>query len=323
MSDLSYQNIAPLIASSSQAGRSMRFVFKCPATGQQVQASYMFQQDPGVSSKVAAAAKRSVWYEVRREVGYAIRSVFGYNIVGRMAADMATAAMTASQSGVSTAPKYSEQEQQVAAIEAFRTVANQFAWDGKNNRWISRRAMQDTMSPFERQVAEHPVEHPYDRDVLSRMLVEVTCADGQLSEAEDAFLMEFLEGSSVEELSQRPELTEAELGETSTGGMRETLLLIAAVAALSDEEYSKPEQARLDLFARGLGLVGPRRNEVLKKAQTFILDQAMEKMLAWGGHDANARNELMALADRIGMDRRAAAVAEAQFQKRRGSSATR
>ena len=46
-------------------------------------------------------------------------------------------------------------------------------------------------------------------------------------------------------------------------------------------------------------------------------------MWAWGGHDANARNELMALADRIGMDRRAAAVAEAQFQKRRGSSAAR
>jgi len=47
------------------------------------------------------------------------------------------------------------------------------------------------------------------------MLVEVTCADGQLSEAEDAFLMEFLEGSSVEEPSQRPELTEAELIELS------------------------------------------------------------------------------------------------------------
>lgn len=323
MSDLSYQNIAPLIASSSQAGRSMRFVFKCPVTGQQVQASYTFQQDPGVSSKVTAAAKRSMWYEVRREVGYAIRSVFGYNIVGRMAADMATAAMTASQSGVSTAPKYSEQEQQVAAVEAFRTVANQFAWDAKNGRWISRRALADTMSPFERQVAENPVDHPYDRDVLSRMLVEVTCADGRLSEEEDAFLMEFLEGNTVEELSQRPELTEAELGETSTGGVRETLLLIAAVAALSDEEFSKPEQEKLDLFARGLGLVGPRRNEVLKKAQTFILDQAMEKMWAWGGHDANARNELMALADRIGMDRRAAAVAEAQFQKRRGSSAAR
>ena len=32
--------------------------------------------------------------ELRREVGYAIRAVFGYNIVGRMASDLANSAMS-------------------------------------------------------------------------------------------------------------------------------------------------------------------------------------------------------------------------------------
>ncbi len=322
MSEISYATIQPLIADAKQAGRSMRFVFRCPVSGQNVQASYMFQQDPGMGAKVAAAAQRSVWYEVRRQVGYAIRAAFGYNMVGRMASDVANAAMTASQTGRSTAAQYSEEEKQIAAVEAFRSVASQFAWDSKNSRWVSRKVLQDTMSPFERQLAEHPVQHPYDRDILARMLVEVSCADGQIAEEEDAFLMEFLEGSSVEEMSSRPLLTEEELGETSAGPIRETLLLLATVTALSDEQFSKPEQEKLELFARGLGIVGPKRHDVLKKGQTFILDQAMERMFSWGGHDQNARAELQALADRIGMDRRAAAVAEAQFQKRQGANST-
>ncbi len=322
MSDINYATIAPLIADAKQAGRSMRFVFRCPASGQQVQASYMFQVDPGMGSKVAAAAQRSMWYEMRRQVGYAIRAAFGYNMVGRMASDMATAAMSASQSGKSTAAQYSEEEKQVAAVEAFRTVASQFAWDAKGGRWVSKRVLANMMSPFERQVAEHPVEHPYDRDVLARMLVEVSCSDGHLAEEEDAFLMEFLEGASVDEMARRPVLTEEELGETSTGPVRETLLLLATVTALSDEKLGDAEKAKLELFARGLGLAGPKRMDVTKKGQSFILDQALERMVSWGGHDESARNELLALADRIGMDRRSAAVVEAQFQKRQGANST-
>lgn len=323
MPDISYDTVAPLIADAKQAGRSMRFVFRCPATGQQVQASYQFPHDPGAASKVAAAAKRSVWYEVRREVGHAIRAAFGYNMFGRVASDMANAAMTASTSGRSTSAQYSEDEKKAAAVEAFRSVSTQFAWDSKNNRWISRRAMQDTLSPFERQVAEHPVSHPYDRAILARMLVEVSCSDGRVAEEEEAFLLEFLDSAEggIEELASRPVLTEAELGETSAGGVRESLLLLATVLALSDEQFSKPEQEKLDHFAAGLGLSPSKRAEVLKKGQGFILDQALEKMFSWGGHDETARAELLKLADRIGMDRRAAAVVEAQFQKRRGTTA--
>lgn len=321
MSDLSYGSIAPLIANQQQSGRSMRFVFRCPASNTSVNASYMFDHDPGVGSKVAAAAQRSIWYTVRREVGYAIRSAFGYNMFGRVASDMATAAMSASTSGRSTAAQYSDEEKQIAAVEAFRSVASQFAWDQKGGRWVSRKVLQTTMSPFERQIAEFPIEHPYDKHILSRMLVEAATADGRLGEEEESFLIEFLEDESVEQIAQRPTLTEAELGECSPGGVRETMLLLASVLALSDEQLEATEKQKLDHFATGLGITGPRRFDVAKKAQTFILDQAMEKMFEWGGHDETARAELLKLADRIGMDRRSAAVAEAQFQKRRGAAA--
>lgn len=320
MSDLSYETVAPLIAQQQQAGRNVRFVFRCPVSNTTVQASYSFQQDPGMGAKVSAAAQRSMWYEVRRQVGYAIRGALGYNMFGRMASDMANAAMTAGQSGRNMAAKYSDEELQIAAVEAFRSVAAQFAWDNKAGRWVSRKVLQTTMSPFERQVAEFPVEHPYDKHILGRMLVEAATADGHLGEEEESFLIEFLEDESVDQISQRPLLTEAELSECSTGGVRETMLLLASVLALSDEAMDAAEKQKLEHFAAGLGVTGPKRFDVMKKAQTFILDQAMEKMFEWGGHDETARQELLKLADRIGMDRRSAAVAEAQFQKRRGAA---
>lgn len=325
MSDLSYASIAPLIAQAQQGGRAMRFTFRCPVTGQTVQASYTFPNDPGVGSKVTAAAKRSLWYELRREIGYAIRAVFGYNIVGRLASDLANSAMSASRSGVSTAAQYSEEERQVAAVEAFRSVSSQFVWDAKNSRWVSRRAIQDTLSPFERQVTEAPIAQPYDRDILARMLVEVACADGTMAEEEESFLMEFLDSDagSVDDLARRPVLTEAELGETSAGPVRETMLMLAWVLAISDEEFADAEKKKLDAFSAGLGLPPMRKADVAKKAQGYLLDQALEKMFGFGGHDETARNELMKLADRIGMDRRAAAVVEAQFQKRRGKTTGR
>ena len=204
---------------------------------------------------------------------------------------MATAAMSASTTGRSTAAQYSDEEKQVAAVEAFRSVASQFAWDAKGSRWVSRKVLQTAMSPFERQVAEFPLEHPYDKHILGRMLVEAATADGKLGEEEESFLIEFLEDESVEQIAE----------------------------SLDVEDIA--EKQKLEHFATGLGITGPRRFDVAKKAQTFILDQAMEKMFEWGGHDETARAELLKLADRIGMDRRSAAVAEAQFQKRRGSAA--
>ena len=322
MPDPSYENVAPLLAGTQQSGRSARFVFKCPVTNATVQANYNFSQSPGTQSRVTAAAQRSFWYEVRREVGYAIRAAFGYNMLGRVAADMANAAMTAQQTGQSSAPRYTDEEMQVAAVEAFRGVQSQFAWDTKGNRWISKRALQDALSPFERQAAEFPVDNAYDRSILARMLVEVACADGSLHEAEESFLLEFMDQSegSVEELAQRPELTDAELGETSAGGVRETLFMLACALAFADEEFSEPEKKKLDEFANGLALPGAKKADVLKKAQGFLLDQALEKMFTYGGHDQMARDELLKLADRIGMDRRAATVVEAQFQKRRGAA---
>ena len=322
MPDITYENVHPLISDMKVAGRTARFVFRCPASGATVQAAHTIPQDTSASSQFASRATRSLGYEVKRNVSMMLRRAFGYGFAGRMAGDMASAVVNSAPVGSTGGPAaLNDKEQRAAAVEAFRSVSAQFMWDDKHARWISAHAAEELMSPFERQLAAAPVSNAYDRSIMARMLVEIAGADGHIAEEERGFLMEFLDSDlgDVESLSSRPQLTSAELDETSRGAPRDTMLMLAWVLAISDEDFDAAEQERLDQFADSLGVRGSRKNEVRKMAQGYILDQALDRIFSWGGHDEHGRKELMALADRIGMERRDAAGAEARFQTRRGA----
>lgn len=321
MSAITYQNVAPLIVEARPSGRSMRFTFQCPVSGTRVQASHTFQHAPTFGSQASAIAERAVMYEVRRGISNTLRSMFGYNVVGRVAGDIASSAMgqatQGSQMGQAT---YSEADKQAAAVAAFTQVQSQFVWDPKNGRWVSARHAMQSLSPFEQQIAQHPVREAYDRSILARMMVEITMADGTYAQEESDFLLEFLDPGlgTPQQLARRPALSEAELAEVTKGPVRESVLLLAWVLALTDEAFDAKEKAKIEHYARGLGVVGPRLLETGRKAQGFILDRAMDSMMSFAEHDEAMREQIMQLADRIGMDRRTAATVEAQFLRRRG-----
>ena len=50
-------------------------------------------------------------------------------------------------------------------------------------------AVAEFFSDFERQKQQHSVVHPYDMQVLSRMMVEISMADGHLIKSEREWLM--------------------------------------------------------------------------------------------------------------------------------------
>jgi len=239
---------------------------------------------------------------------------------GRLATQAAATAMRQATTTRAGPASLSQSEQNTAIVEAFRSVGSQFIWDANNSRWISARAARDLMSAFELQLADGPVEQPYDRQVLARMLVEIASADGTLVEAERAFMTEFLspDVGSLESLLERPPLTSAELGSTTRGPVRGTLVMLASILALSDEDFDPAESARLDAYAHGLSLAAPQAAAMREAAQGFLLDQALDRMFSWGGHDAHAREQLYTLADKLGLSRDKAEMAEARFQRRRG-----
>ncbi|MEL6347363.1 MAG: hypothetical protein AAFV53_29885 [Myxococcota bacterium] len=314
-----YENIAPLIADVQESGRSVRVSFRCPVSNKTVQSSFSMPRDNSTSSRMMDQAKRSMMYSLQSSVSQAIRSVFGYNMVGRVAGDVARQAMYSAASS-SNQNTLSRSETQQAILEAFKRVSNQFIWDNSRGHWVSASAAKDLMSPFERQLAEAPIQHNYDRQILARMLVEIARADGRLSNDENSWLTDFIgpDLGSLGELVNRPPLTAAELGETTGGPPRTTLLMVAWTMALVDEQFDEQERILLQRFSTGLRMDMNQVRAARDAAQGYILDQALERMFTWGGHDAHARQELLNLAQRLGMTPEQAQVAEARYQRRKG-----
>ena len=318
MTTPTYNNVQPLVQSIDVRGRMIQVRFACPVSGQTVDARYNVPRDNSMGSRVSQQMKRNLMWSLQSAVASAIRSTMGHNIAGRMASDVARSAMTGVQQQVNS-NTLSAREQSAALVEAFRSVQSQFVWDAQRATWISQTAMGEAMSDFEQLLAAAPIAHPYDRQVMARMLVEIARGDGRLSSEESTWLTEVItpDLGDVHALAARPPLTPAELSSTSQGAVRKSLLVLAWAMALVDEEMADAERALLAHYARGLGLPSAGVETCRKAAQTYILDQAMERMFSWGGHDEYARAQLYGLAERIGMPVHEAQQAEARHLRRK------
>ena len=150
------ENISPLIADLQASGRSVRVVFRCPVSGDQVNASHSVSGQPAASSQMMNTAKRSMMYSLQSAVSSAIRDVFGYNMVGRVASDVARSAVRSATQNTSR-NTLSASEQRDAALEAFKKVSNRFVWDNSRGHWISAKAAQDLLSPSSSQCTSRPL----------------------------------------------------------------------------------------------------------------------------------------------------------------------
>lgn len=317
MNPMSYDAIAPLIIDLNTQGRSVNVIFQCPISGEKTSARQHVTQQRTMGSQIQQSVQRNTMYAVQNMLSQVIRSVFGYNLLGRVASDVTRQTVYSADNAMRNSLSKSEREQ--AVVDAFQSVIRKFTWDKANNRWISAKAAQDTLSPFEQQQQQFPVQHPYDLQILSRMLVEMANADGRISREEGEWLMSMLDPNhgSLDTLLQRPKLTPAELQQTTKGAVRETMLMLVWALSICDEEFALQEKELLQNFAFSLGLSSSQVHSVQKKAQQYILDNAMETMFGWGGHDNFARQNVLNLAQRIGLSEPEALQAEAQFQRRK------
>jgi hypothetical protein len=308
--------IRPLVSHHRVQGRNLMITFTCPSSGKHVQARYTGPQSSGVTSMVARQAKSSLAYEVRRQVLSLIRSLFGSSsAMGRVATSVASTALTsATMPSTSSGPQgLSPAQVEQGFVEAFQGVSGQFAWVGE--RWVHSTAAGALRGPMDQQLAASPVSSRYDQLVLARMMVEVAAVHDGISPEEETHLADAIdpEWGSLEALVARPPLTRAELSQVSPGGGRATMLAAVWALALADEHEAGAERELLAGFAESLGVDA---DVARTTAQAFVIDQAVERAFAFGGHDRSARAALVELGARIGLTRDEVEVAEARYQRR-------
>lgn len=318
MNQISYASIHPMIVKAEDRGRTIQVGFQCPVSGKIVESSATVVAQPTMAGNVKNTLQRSLMYQLRSSVFYALRSVFGSGVTGRVVSDVAYGAIPRHNSAQQQqAP--SEADRQAAIVEAFKRVAHNFTWDASNNRWVSAETTQASSDPLSEQINRAPLTLRYDQGVMARMIIEIARADGQLAQEERAMLTELIppELGTLQEIAAKPALNPIELDEASQGPTRETMLLFAWAVALTDEELAQAESQRLAEFAQGLGLGQQQADAVKHKAQEFILSKAMERV-SYFGYDDNASREVQGVAQRIGMSPEQAQRTEIRLRKARG-----
>lgn len=317
MSEVTYEAIAPMIQEASAQGTTYNVTFRCPLSEATVSSQAALRRGAGVKDVAVGSAKKSLMYSLRRSVLGAVRSVLGHGVLGRVGQDVARSMLSDAEQKANE--HFTEDEKQAAAVEAFERVKGEFVWDPKGQRFVSAKAAGATPSAFSKQLAEAPVSERYDRGVLARMLVEVANADGRIEPDEINFLSGFItdDVGTVPALLKKPALSSVELSETSTGGVRETLLMLAWAAAMTDEELADAEVRKLEGFAAGLALHPERAESARRAAQAHLLEQAIEAAYARGFDDAK-RQEVLQLGANLGMEAEEAERAEIRYRKTHG-----
>lgn len=312
MADLTYDAIKPLIHNEEQKGGAVEVVFRCPETGVEATGSAAIKAGKGMKSTAVRSAKKSLWYSLRRAVSSSLYSMLGSGTAGRVARDVARQGMSNAEQGA----KFSGDDVKAAVVAAFEKVRTRFRWDGANDRWIGAPSA-DT--PFGKQLAAAPVAESYDQGIMSRLLVEIVCADGVVRDEEREFLADFIdpEVGTVEDLAKRDPLSPAEL-EAVDDAARDTLVMLAWAAALSDEDLAEEEAGRLTEVATGLGVADDRVVELRSFAQQFLLEQALATAYPGGTRDDGAHTEAMAAAAKLGITPEDAERIDVAYRKRSG-----
>jgi tellurite resistance protein len=262
-----------------------------------------------------ASVKRSLFSSLRSAVSRTISSTLGGSVAGRVAYDVSGQVMSGAQRKAS----YSASEVQATVIKAFEKVQDRFRWDSEAGRWVGLKAASAPDTAFSAQLSGSPVAEKYDRGVLARMLTEIACIDGNVSDDEREFLGDFIdpELGTVDELAERDRLSAAELGGTDEKA-RETMLMLAWTVAMTDKELADEEKARLEELAAGLGIEDARSAELAGHARDFLLDQAFAAAYPGGNKDAGAHAEAMSYATAVGLSQDEAEVADVRYRKRAG-----
>ncbi len=300
--------IRPLLAAVRVDGRDLHVVFRCPSSGQ-FETVHRRAPPCGVSGMTVHMRNTSRLYAVRAEVNGLIRGLLGYGVAGRWARQVADRLLA----GEHPYTQLDTEEEEQGVVEAFRSIAHRFRWEG--GRWVHRG--ERARGRLERRVLQGEGLSPYDRDVAMRMVVEVAQVHGGISDEERSHLLDIFEDAgSLQQLLDRPPLTDAELAETSRGSARRRLLAMAWSMALCDEHFDEAERALLDRYGRALGIPLEEQVAIQLEAQVFVLEQLLERALAWGGHDRASREQLRRLAARIGASPGLVERTEARFLKR-------
>lgn len=193
-----------------------------------------------------------------------------------------------------------DQEMRQYVLRAFEEVRPRLRY--LQGRWVRAVKEEHPGECFDRQLRANPIVEKYDVEVLIRVMLEVSRSDSDLRTEEKAFLEEIVsDEQTLLRLSKAPKITVAELAETSSVAVKETILMLAWAMAYADGHLDVQEMARLNQLCRGFMLPEKRVRELQLAAKLFLLDRHVQN-LRESGQPALLRAQFESKAQEWGLD---------------------
>ena len=250
--------------------------FQAPGSGRIVEAQAVMSRSDSVKSRLIDTVKRNVLSEMRNVAHQMVRQALGGGAAGRIGSTAVSSALSGTHSG---AAAFSSEDKERAILEAFQSVAQFFVFDPETKEWRDAEAM----SPMEGQLLRHPVTDAFEKDLLTRMLVQMAAADEDLSVEERDFLFEQLGLSPLQtdrlSLAAHPVLA-AECASVSPP-VAETMYLLLFAIAVADHELKAEERKLLDRYGEMLRLPLARVEKLSEIARVHFLENALRTGSSW------------------------------------------
>jgi len=299
------ENLAPLIVAESPSAHYIHVTFRCPVSGDEWTGTAKVDHDRPRVTLAPDGKPGGFWGSIKRAFG---------GLVGGTVAQAVAA--TEQRVDLTITPAIMAQ----ARLDAFAMVRANFTWDAVHGRWISARALRDAQPELVTFVQGVRLEAAWDQGVLARMLAEIAAVDGALSDEERELFHAFVGGgavASIDELIERPPLTDADLDET-TPDVRFAMWLLAAAMAATDRDLTAHEHGLLQRWAHALGVATRDQQRGWDMVKDWLLDQALDAAYADGKLTRKEHAEVYALGESLGVPTDRIDRLDTRCRKRRG-----
>lgn len=315
MSEITYERLKNNIAEESVNGSQVTVTFKCPVTEKLHHAVATMRPAMGVGAQVKKQVKNELLYSAKCGLRSLLRGVLGGGRVASSAGNVAARSVPNASAG-----NFDRAAREAAVVEAFQSLANEFAWSEEQQAYIDAEEAQVSMSEFDKQLKAHPIQGQWERSVTARMLAEIVMADGKVEEEERDFFESFLVGPDTQNLDdvvKKGSLSKFELEEVKPDA-RASMMMLAYAMAMTDEVLDASEQTVLAKFAKGLGIALEREEQLRHWAACKIVEEMLKGCYADGTIDGDERKRIEKLAANIGVNEALVAKLDVQVRKRKG-----
>lgn len=311
--DITYNLIKPLIVDVEVQGSRVFVEFQQPDTGNFVTAQASIRQSHSVGSAIERSVKRTAVQQARTSITRMVGSLFGGGFLGRTArAATSTAASEYARNQSQQANAPTEKEIEEAVVAAFKTVKNQFHFDGGKGEWGKvTAAVAREKTPFETQIDRHPIVDRHDRKVFTRILADLASADGIIQDEEVEFFQQLVpaDAGSIHDIIASEAVSKVDC-EMVKEGVRETIYMFSWAIVMADYEIHPLEVEMMTKYCDMLAISAARKTELEQIAKIHMLEQALNPDIT--------REDLFELADSVQLNHDDAERAKIAWIRRQG-----